>query len=162
MRLIINMFRILARVFLVIVSLCAGILGAHGVYAYLFRSEVLIGDNSDKLFLAMHIPNAAVSQVIEKITLQSISSIILSIILVGIGIITWVTQLSIAKKSLYRRVRFSRPTQASPLAWVMIVAGVMATGYVIANWSSMDHTVAVLVIMANMIAILWNLSVTGH
>lgn len=156
---VVTAIRAVARLFLIAISLCSGVLGSHGLYVYLFRSEVLLGYNADALFLEWHVPGITASRVIEEVTWQAKDSVALPIVLVVVGAITWITQSMITKRSLYRRVRFSGPVQTSPLAWIMIVAGVVATGYIIANWNSIDHTVASLVIVANTIAVLWNVSV---
>lgn len=147
------------RTLLLVISLCSGFLGAHGVYVHIFKSDIIVGVNADRIFLAWHIPNFSVSRIIEQVTIYSAESVILPIVLIAVGLVAWVTQSSMAQRPFYRRVRFSTPTQASPIAWLLIVAGVLATVYVIANWQSIDKGVAVLVIVANTISIIWNLSI---
>ena len=157
-----GIIRLIVRVFLIAISLCSGVLGAHGLYAYILKADIIVGSNTDKLFLEWDIPNLTISRVVEAITVHSVESIVLPVVLIAVGLLTMITQSSMAKRPLYRRVRFSSPTKASPIAWFMVVAGVVATVYIIANWESMDQGVAVLVIVANIIAVLWNLSIVGH
>jgi len=159
---VIGIIKLVVRVFLIAISLCSGVLGAHGLYVYIFKTDVIGGSNTDKIFLHWNITNVTISRIIEEVTIHSVESIVLPIVLIAVGILTWITQSSMAKRSLYRRVRFSSPTQASPIAWFLVVAGIVVTVYVIANWESMDQGIATLVIIANVIAILWNLRIVGH
>lgn len=159
---VIDIIKLVVRVFLIAVSLCSLVLGAHGLYAYIFKTDIISGSNTDKIFLHWDIPNVTISRVIEEVTIHSIESLALPIVLIAVGIITWITQLSMAKRSLYRRVRFSSPTQTSPIALFMVVAGIAATTYIIANWDSMDKSIASFVITANVFSILWNLRIIGH
>ena len=159
---VIGIIKLVVRVFLITISLCSLVLGAHGLYAYIFKTDIISGSNTDKIFLHWDIPNVTISRVIEEVTIHSIESLVLPIVLIAVGIITWITQLSMAKRSLYRRVRFSGPTQVSPIAWLLVVAGVAATVYIIANWEFMDKSIASLIITANIFSILWNLRIIGH
>jgi len=157
-----GIIRLIVRVFLIAISLCSGVLGAHGLYAYILKGDIIVGSNTDKLFLEWDIPNLTISRVVEAITVQSVESIVLPVVLIAVGLLTMITQSSMAKRPLYRRVRFSSPGQASPIAWFMVIAGVAAMVYIIANWESMDKGVATLVLAADVIAVLWNLSIVGH
>jgi uncharacterized membrane protein YidH (DUF202 family) len=147
------------RMILLIVSLCSGILGAHGIYAYIFRANIITGVNGDRIFLAWHVPVGSISKIIEEVTIRSIESITLPIVLVAVGLITWVTQSRMTRRSFYRRVRFASPSRVSPIAWFLVIAGIAATAYIIVNWEAMDKGIATLVITANLISILWNLSI---
>jgi len=147
------------RIILLVVSLCSGVLGAHGIYAYIFRANVVIGVNADNLFLAWRVPVESISKIIEEVTIRSIESIALPIVLVAVGLITWITQSRMARRPFYRRVRFSSPGRVSPIAWFLVIAGIAATTYIVANWEAMDKGIATLVITANLISIFWNLSI---
>lgn len=144
---------------LLVVSLCSGVLGAHGIYAYIFKANIITGVNADNIFLAWRVPIGSISKIIEEVTIRSIESITLPIVLVAVGLITWVTQSRMVRRPLYRRVRFSSPAQVSPIAWLLVIAGIAATAYIIANWEAMDKGIATLVITANLVSILWNLSI---
>jgi hypothetical protein len=159
---VVGIIRFVLRISLVVISLCSGVLGAHGLYVYIFKAGILVGSNTDRLFLNWNIHNLSISRVIEEVTVHSAESIVLPIVLIVVGFLTMITQSSMAKRPLYRRVRFSRPTESPPIALFLVIVGVIATAYVIANWESMDQGVAVLVIAANVVAILWNLSIIGH
>lgn len=150
------------RTILLAISLCSGVLGAHGLYAYYFKTHIIVGVNADKLFLIGHIPSVYLKSTIEQVTIRSSESLILPIILMVIGLVTWITHSSMAQRPGYTRVRFSSPTQVSPMALFLVVAGVAASGYIIANWESMDKSIAVLVLAANAMAIIWNLSIFRH
>jgi hypothetical protein len=43
--------------FWVVVSILAGVWGAHGLYVYFNRTDVLFGGNTDKLFLTFGVPS---------------------------------------------------------------------------------------------------------
>ena len=147
------------RIILLVISLCSGVLGAHGIYAYIFRANIITGVNAGNIFLAWRVPNESVSRIVEEVTIRSAESITLPIVLVVVGLITWLTQSRMARRPFYRRVRFSSPAQVSPIAWFLVIAGMAVTAYIIANWESMDKGIATLVISANIISILWNLSI---
>ena len=147
------------RIILLVVSLCSGFLGAHGIYAYIFRAKIITGANAGNIFLAWRVPNESISKIIEEVTIRSLESITLPIVLVAVGLITWITQSRMARRPFYRRVRFSSPGRVSPIAWFLVIAGIAATAYVVANWEAMDKGIATLVITANLISILWNLSI---
>ncbi len=150
------------RIVLLVVSLSCGILGAHGLYAYFFRTSIIIGVNANRIFLTWRVPNVSAGKTIEEVTTRSADSVIFPAVLVAIGLITWITQSRMARRPFYRRVRFSSSAQASPIAWFLVIAGIAATAYIIANWESMDKGVATLVIAANLLSILWNLSIFRH
>jgi len=50
----------------------------------------------------------------------------------------------------------------SPLALFLALVGVVVIGYTISNWESMDQGVAAMTRAANVIAVLWNLSIAGR
>lgn len=154
--------RFIVRLFLTIISLLSGLFGAYGLFVFIVKTDTpiaFISENSDKWFFAFTISDTPVGVLLAEYTSRSVENVSLPIIFIVVGVITWVSQVGLSKKHIYRRIRFSHPTAASPLAWFMVIAAVIATVYVIANWNSIDHTVASLVIVANLLAILWNTSI---
>ena len=157
----IRLIRFIVRLFLAIVSIFSGLTGAYGLFVFITKVDTLISfisNNSDKWFFALTITDTSVGALISEHTSQSVESIPLPIVFIVIGAITWVSQVGLSKNRIYRRIRFTHPTTASPIAWFMVVAAVIATVYVISNWDSIDPIVASLVIVANVLAILWNTS----
>ena len=157
-----GLLRALVRLFLIVVSLCSGILGAHGLFVFILGTDILTSTNAGSLFLEWCIPGATISRVIEGVTLRSTESLIMPVVLVAVGVVTIITQASIAKRPTYRRIRFPSPARVSPLALFLALVGVVVIGYTISNWESMDQGVTALVIAANVIAVLWNLSIAGR
>jgi hypothetical protein len=156
-----SVIRFVARLFLIVISVFSGLLGAYGLYVFITKKDSLISfiyENGNKWFFTFQISNISIGDLLTKYTKETLTNIWLPIIFVIVGSIAWITQVGLGKRQIYRRIRFAHLGGASPLAWIMVFAGVAATVYVAANWNSIDHTVAALVILANIIAILWNLS----
>lgn len=162
MSIIISFLRFLFRFFLIVVSFASGITGAYGLFCFFYKGNSLASlviTNANSWLSSYSISNTSLSTFATEYTQWSKASVSLPITFVIIGAVAWITQMGFSKKELYHRVRFSHPSQVSPLAWFLVIAGVIATVYVISNWNYVDHTVAILVIVANILSILWNMSI---
>jgi len=155
---VVGLVRITLRAFLVLVSLCSGILGVHGLYIYILGRDSVTSESIGKLFLVWSTPVDTINRVIEGVTRHSLESIILPIVLIAVAVVVMITQATIKKKATYQRTRPSSSARVSPWGMFLAIVGVAIIVYTISNWDSMDQEIAILVIAANVIAVLWNLS----
>ena len=150
----------LARLLLLVVSLISGVLGAYGILAFITKTEAVTNyiERNPNAFFDFRIGTSTIGSSIVEYTSRSATSLVIPILLVVVGTVTWTTQASLKNRTMYQRIRFRHPGQASPVAWLMVFAATAASIFIIANWNSIDHTIGILVIAANIGSILWNLS----
>jgi hypothetical protein len=155
---LIGLVIIAVRTSLVLVSLCSGILGAHGLYLYILGTDSVTSANWDKLFLVWSTPVSAINEVVEGVTRHSLESIILPVVLIIVAVVVMITQATIRKRPIRQNARGHSLARISPWGMLFAVVGVVIIGYTISNWDSMNQEIAILVIAANAVAVLWNLS----
>ena len=82
------------KVILICASIFAIVLGAHGVYVYFSRLELLLGGEASKLFLALEVP-VRLQAPIEWMSLKGLQSWFIPAVFIFIGLIIWYWQSNI-------------------------------------------------------------------
>lgn len=85
------MLRIPVKILLIIISIFAIVLGAHGIYVYASRLEVLFGAEPSKLFFAVTMP-AGLRDVVEWMSVKGFESWLIPAAFIAIGIGIWYWQ----------------------------------------------------------------------
>ncbi|MFC1897060.1 hypothetical protein ACFLX8_00610 [Chloroflexota bacterium] len=80
------MLRLPVKVILICASIVAVVLGAHGLYVYSSRLELLFGSEADKLFLAFEVPIRLVP-IVEWMSYKGLQSWFIPTVLVVVGLI---------------------------------------------------------------------------
>jgi len=80
------MLRLPVKIILVCASIVAVVLGAHGLYVYFSRLELLFGGEADKLFLAFEVP-IRLTPVVEWMSLKGLQSWFIPAVFVVVGLI---------------------------------------------------------------------------
>ena len=155
-----SLVKTLFRIFFLVVSIVSGAFGAYGVAVFFTKSETFTTfiTNHPNWFFNWVIGSTTVGATIIHYSDRAANGLVFPVVLVFIGTVAWVTQVSLKNRTIYRRIRFRHPNQASPIAWLLVLAATAASIYVLANWNSVDHTIGIIVIAANVSSILWNLS----
>lgn len=86
-----RMLRIPVKILLILVSICVTALGAHGIYVYASRIELLFGGGANKLFLAIEMP-AGIQDVVEWMSIKGFESWLIPAAFIAIGIGIWYWQ----------------------------------------------------------------------
>jgi hypothetical protein len=83
-----GMLRLPIKVILVCASLFSIVLGAHGIWVYFSRLELLFGGEASKLFLALEVP-IRLRTVIEWMSLKGLQSWFIPAAFIVIGLVIW-------------------------------------------------------------------------
>jgi hypothetical protein len=86
-----GMLRLPTKVILVCASVFAIVLGAHGIWVYFSRLELLFGGEASKLFLALKVP-ASLRTTIEWMSFKGLQSWFIPAVFVVIGLVIWYWQ----------------------------------------------------------------------
>jgi len=89
-----GILRLPVKIILILASIFAIVLGAHGVYVYFSRLELLFGGEAYKLFLAIEVP-IRLQAPIEWMSLKGLESWFIPAVFIFIGLIIWYWQSSI-------------------------------------------------------------------
>jgi hypothetical protein len=88
------MLRLPIKVILICASIFAIVLGAHGIYVYFSRLELLFGGEASKLFLMLEVP-VGLQAVIEWMSLKGLQSWFIPAVFIFIGLVIWYWQSNI-------------------------------------------------------------------
>ncbi len=83
-----NVLRLPVKVILICASIVAVVLGAHGLYVYFSRLELLFGGEADKLFLAFEMP-IRLAPVVQWTSYKGLQSWFIPAVFVVVGLIIW-------------------------------------------------------------------------
>jgi hypothetical protein len=86
-----GILRLPVKIILILASIFAIVLGAHGVYIYFSRLELLFGGEASKLFLALGVP-AWLRAPIEWMSIKGLQSWFIPAVFIVIGLIIWYWQ----------------------------------------------------------------------
>lgn len=89
-----GMLRLPIKVILICASIFAIVLGAHGVWVYFSRLELLFGGESSKLFLMLGVP-IRLQAVIEWMSWKGVQSWFIPAVFIFIGLVIWYWQSNI-------------------------------------------------------------------
>jgi len=89
-----GMLRLPIKVILICASIFAIVLGAHGVYVYFSRLELLFGGEASKLFLALEVP-VRLQAPIEWMSFKGLQSWFIPAVFIFIGLVIWYWQSNI-------------------------------------------------------------------
>jgi len=86
-----GILRLPVKIILILASIFAIVLGAHGVYVSFSRLELLLGGGADRLFLALEVP-AELQTTIEWMSLKGFESWFIPAAFISIGLAIWYCQ----------------------------------------------------------------------
>ena len=99
-----GMLRLPVKLILICASLFSIILGAHGVYVYFSRLELLFGGETSKLFLALEVP-VRLQAPIEWMSWKGFQSWFIPAVFIFIGLVIWYWQSKINVGNVSRWLR---------------------------------------------------------
>jgi len=98
------MLRLPVKIILLIAAIISIILGAHGVWVYFSRLELIFGANGSKLFLAIEMPEIF-KGLVEWMSMKGFQSWVLPALFIILGIVLWLLQTKIYVGSQLRWLR---------------------------------------------------------
>lgn len=101
--------RVHLKLLLIVSSISCVILGAHGIYVYFSRLEVLLGADAEKLFLAWPMPGPFANAV-EWSSRKGFQSWFIPAIVIGTGIALWILQRRLRLRRSVIRLPFPKFT----------------------------------------------------
>ena len=88
------MLRLPVKIILLIASIVSIVLGAHGIWVYFSRLELIFGGQASKLFLALEVP-LKLRPMIEWMSMKGFQSWFVPAVFIVLGLIVWGWQASI-------------------------------------------------------------------
>lgn len=99
-----GILRLPVKIILILASIFAIVLGAHGVYVYFSPLELLFGGEAAKLFLALEVP-VGLQDPIEWMSWKSFESWFIPAVFISIGLAIWYCQSRIRVGNVSRWLR---------------------------------------------------------
>jgi hypothetical protein len=99
-----GVLRLPVKIILILASIFAIVLGAHGVYVYFSRLELLFGGEESKLFLALGVPTWLRAP-IEWMSIKGLQSWFIPAVFIVIGLAIWYWQSKIEVGNVSKRLR---------------------------------------------------------